>query len=98
MGAPVPTFTDYSTPCGEIPQSFFQMLVNSIVSYVDAQGHTHCYLNLIYQSAYCDSMGHECIDCNNNSLDPERILVNNLFALDECGRLGLKVLLNLGEQ
>lgn len=95
MGIITPTFTDYSTECGQIKQSFFQMLANSVVSSVDDQGHTHCYLNLLYDGEWCDDLG-TCFDCDRQGEDPETFLVNNLFALDECGHLGMKVVLNYG--
>lgn len=97
MGQVVPPFTDYSTPCGLEPQSFLQMLVNSMVSATDEQGHTHCYLNVIYSAGYCDD-NTACLTCDNNGVEPERFLVENLFALDECGRLGIKMLLNYGSR
>ncbi len=95
MGLRVPTFTDYPTPCGYPLQSFFQMLVNSMVSATDDEGHTHCYLNLLYDGSYCGDES-QCLTCTNGVDDPERFLVENLFALDECGRLGVKVMLNYG--
>jgi hypothetical protein len=95
MGLVYPTFTDYGT-CGEMPQSLLQMVANSIVSHVDDEGHTHCYLNVLYHTAYCTDMGTECLDCDINITDLERFIINSLFALDECGRLGVKVMLNAG--
>jgi len=91
MGALNPTFTDYSTSCGELPQSFIQMLANCIVGY---NGHYH--LNLIGTTDDCDDLT-DFWTCANNGIEPERALVENLFALDECGRLGLKVFVNQGE-
>jgi hypothetical protein len=95
MGLIATTFTDYSTPCGYPQQSFFQMLVNSMISAHDDQGNLHCYLNILYDMEYCDSEA-PCLTCTNSVDDPERFLVENLFALDECGRLGIKMMLNLG--
>jgi hypothetical protein len=97
MGLVEQTFTDYSTACGELPQSFFQMLANSVVSHVDEQGHTHCYLNVLYATDNCSDMD-SCFDCDHQGEDPETFLVNHLFALDECGRLGIKMLLNIGSR
>ena len=84
-------FTDYSTPCGELPQTFFQMLANSIVD-VDE----HCMLNLIPCIGYCDDLT-SCITCAEQGIEPDRLLVEKLFALDECGNLGLKVFVNYGK-
>ena len=92
MGIVIPTFTDYSTACGELPQTFLQMLANSLVTY---DGHVH--LNLIVSLDNCDDLT-DFWTCANQNLDPERALVENAFALDECGRLGLKVFYNQGAQ
>jgi hypothetical protein len=94
MGRPTgcTNFTDYSTPCGELPQSFFQMLANCIVEYDG-----HCMLNAIYCFDSCDDLT-PCITCDEQSIDPERLLVNKLFALDECGNLALKLFINIGEE
>lgn len=82
-------FTDSGT-CGQIPQTFFQMLANSIVE-VDG----HCMLNLIPCVGYCDDLV-SCITCAEQGREPEALLVEKLFALDECGNLGLKVYVNYG--
>lgn len=93
MGRPTgcTDFTDYSTPCGELPQSFFQMLANCIVEYDG-----HCFLNALYCFDYCDELT-PCITCNEQGIEPERLLVEKLFALDECGNLALKLFVNTGE-
>jgi hypothetical protein len=46
-------------------------------------------------SAYCDDYA-PYLTCDNVDIDPERILVENIFAIDECGMLGIKVLINHG--
>jgi len=97
MGLVAPTFTDYGT-CGEMPQGLLQMVANSIVSHVDEQGHTHCYLNILYNIDDCDDMGTDCLDCDTNITDLESLIVNSIFALDECGRVGIKVILNAGSR
>jgi hypothetical protein len=89
--------TDYSTACGDLPQSLIQMLANCIVGYpCDLAGNIQYRLNLIPIIDDCDDLT-DFWTCNNNNLDPERALVENIFALDECGRLGIKVFVNLGE-
>ena len=96
MGVVVPTFTDYAIPCGDLPESFLKMLANCIITY---NGHQH--LNLIYNTGYCSDMTDYWTCSNNGDMSPQFIettLVANLFALDECGRLGLKVIANLGEE
>lgn len=90
MGVVVPTFTDYSTPCGELPQSFLEMLANCLFT---VNGHVH--LNVITVSANCDDLT-TFWTCANNGIEPERALVENLFALDECGNMGIKMVTNLG--
>jgi len=94
MGRPTgcTDFTDYSTPCGELPQSFFQMLANCIVEYDG-----HCMLNAIYCFDTCDELT-PCITCDEQGIAPERLLVEKLFALDECGNLALKLFINIGEE
>ena len=83
--------TDYSTACGDLPLSFYQMLAACIREYDG-----HFYLNTVYITAACDSLT-SFWDCNNNAMDPERALVENCFAIDECGFLALKIFLNTGE-
>ena len=83
--------TDYSTECGQLPLSFYQMLAACIREY---GGHT--YINTVYVQAACDTLT-SFWDCDNNAMDPERALVENCFAIDECGNLALKVFLNTGE-
>jgi hypothetical protein len=90
MGAIVPTFTDYPSECGTGPSTFLELLANCIVTY-----NGHQYLNILYSSASCDDM-EDFETCGNPILDPDAALSGNLFALDECGRLGIKMLLNTG--
>ena len=84
--------TDYSTLCDQLPQSFIQMLANCIFKY---EG--HYVLNLLTCTDYCDDL-EDFWTCANNGIEPERALVENLFALDECGRLGIKIFINLGKE
>lgn len=90
MGQIAPTFTDYAPSCGELQQKFLELLAQSVVEYND-----HYYLNIIYTSANCDTLT-PFISCDNNNQTPDEVL-SNLFALDECGNLGVKMLLNTGE-
>ena len=89
MGQVSPTFTDYAPSCGDLPLKFIELLAQSVVEYDG-----HYYLNMIYTSANCDDMT-PLIDCDNNGQSPDEVL-SNLFALDECGNLGMKVVLNTG--
>lgn len=86
--------TDYSTECGAMPMSFMQMLAACIVGYT-CDEEVQYRLNMIPQFGYCDDLT-AFWTCDNNGLDPERALVENIFALDECGNLGLKVYVNYG--
>lgn len=91
--------TDYSTSCGSMPMTFMQMLAATLVKYTCDENTDQVRLNLIPQFAYCDTLT-SYWDCDNNgdvsTEGAERALVENAFALDECGNLGLKVLVNYG--
>ncbi len=84
------SFTDYHRACGVLPESFIQLLARCIVLYDG-----HYYLNLAYVSNSCDDLT-AFWTCSNNHIEPERALADNVFALDECGNLALKVFYNLG--
>lgn len=86
------TMTDYHTECTEAPESFYELLARCIVLYDG-----HYYLNLAYVTGYCDDL-HDFWTCANNHIDPERALVENVFATDDCGNLALKVFNNDGEK
>ena len=85
------TMTDYNTACEAMPQTFYQMLARCIVLYDG-----HYYINLASASGYCDDL-HAFWTCANNHIDPERALVENVFATDECDILALKIFNNQGE-
>jgi hypothetical protein len=84
------SFTDYHTECAELPQTFIQLLARCIILYDG-----HYYLNLDYVNDSCDDLV-AFWTCANNHIEPERALVENVFAVDECGNLALKVYYNLG--
>lgn len=90
-------YTDHSTDCGFDQQNLWEMLERCIVGYTDIAGVTHYRLNVIENSGYCDEYI-DLIDCDVNDIEAERLLVNNLFALDECDRLAIKITPNLGSQ
>lgn len=94
--------TDYSTACGDAPLSFIRMLAACIVGYpCDLAGNTSYRLNLLAAYDNCDDLTQYWTCDNNGSMSDEvaeRALVENIFALDECGNLGIKVFVNLGEQ
>lgn len=88
--------TDYNTACGALPQSYIQMLANIIVGYHDIAGLLHYRLNGTFTSAACTSL-EVAPDCNHSHIEMERILVESLFGLDDCGRLTMKVISNTSD-
>lgn len=86
------TMTDYHTSCGELPQSFIQLLARCIVLY---DGHYR--LNIASVTGYCDDL-HDFWTCALNHIEPERALVENIFATDSCGNLAIKWFNNSGEE
>jgi hypothetical protein len=84
------TMTDFNTSCFQGPQSFYQLLARCVV-YYDG----HYYLNTASVTGYCADL-HDFWTCANNYIDPERALVENLFATDSCGHLALKIFNNEG--
>lgn len=83
-------FTDYNTPCAAMPESFMELLARCIVLYDG-----HYYLNFMYVSSNCDDLV-DFWTCDNGHITPERALAENVFAVDECGNLALKVYYNGG--
>ena len=76
--------TDYHTECTAAPESFYELLARCIVLY-----NGHYYLNIVQTADVCNTL-HAFWTCNNNHIDPERALVENVFATDDCGNLALK--------
>jgi len=85
--APLSGFTDFTPACGTISQSLYQMLARCIV-YENRRWH----LNTIWGLADCEDL-HSFWTCENNHLDPEKALVDNIFAYDECGHLAVKIMI-----
>lgn len=85
------TMTDYHTECVELPETFYELLARTIVT-VDG----HNYINTASVTGYCDDL-HAFWTCANNHIDPERALVENVFATDSCGNLALKIFNNEGD-
>lgn len=81
-------FTDYVRACGTLSQSFYQMLARCIVLDDD-----HFKLNTVIGFADCEDL-HSFWTCDNNHIDPEQALIDNVFALDDCGNLAIKILFN----
>jgi hypothetical protein len=85
------TMTDYHTECNDMPQSFYQLLARCIVLYDG-----HYYINTASVTGNCDNL-HDFWTCAISHIDPERALVENVFATDSCGNLALKIFNNSGD-
>jgi hypothetical protein len=85
--------TDYSTSCGSAPLTFIQMLASLIRGYHDIAGLLHYRLNSLVYADACTELS-DFLTCNTSHIEPERQLVENTFALDECGYLAWKVFSN----
>ena len=92
MVADTSTMTDYHTECTQLPESFLQLLARCIVLY---DGHYR--LNVAVVTGYCDDLS-DFWTCSLNHIDPERALVENIFATDSCGNLAIKWFSNSGEE
>lgn len=86
------TFTDYHTECAALPETFYELLARCIVLYDG-----HYYLNLAWVTSNCDDLS-AFWTCAINHIEPERALVENVFATDECGNLALKIFYNSGQR
>ena len=94
--------TDFSTNCGDLRLSFIRMLAACIVGYpCDLAGNIQYRVNMLPVTDNCDDLT-PFWTCNNNGgmndEVAERALVENTFALDDCGNLAWKVFVNLGEE
>ena len=76
--------TDYSTSCSDLALSWYQMLASTIVGFADIAGVTHYRLNAIVVAADCGDLT-SFLTCALSHIPPERQLVENVFALDDCG-------------
>jgi hypothetical protein len=85
--------TDYTTGCGSDHLTFMQMLASCIVGYHDIQGVMHYRINGLEVAANCSTLENP-LTCATSHIDPERQLVENTFALDDCSRLAWKVFSN----
>jgi hypothetical protein len=86
------TMTDYHTECEVLPQSFYQLLARCVVLHAG-----HYRLNVAFVSDGCTLL-HAFWSCDNNHTLPERALVENIFAIDSCGNLALKLFANTGRE
>jgi len=83
-------WVDYSN-CGELPQTFLQMLARCIITYVGAT--TENRINAITAENDCAHIT-DLYSCSTYSLTDEiaeLILVSNIFATDDCGHLLIKL-------
>jgi len=80
-------WVDYEE-CGEVPQSLMQMLARCIVTYSDTKK-----INAVLETAACTEI-EALLDCDVNDIEAERMLVKNIFTLDDCGNLLIKLFTN----
>ena len=85
--------TDYTTGCGSVALRFLQMLAGTIYGYADIAGVTHYRINSLLYSDSCVELS-DFLECNTSHIEPERALVENTFALDDCGLLAWKIFYN----
>jgi hypothetical protein len=85
--------TDYNTECGAAPLGFWQLLASTIFGYHDIQGLLHYRLNTSQTSVNCGGLT-DPLTCKLSHIESERWLVENVFALDDCSLLSLKVISN----
>lgn len=91
--------SDYHTPCGNLSPSFIQMLASCLYRYTCGQNVGQVRINFLCAFDGCDHLS-AYWTCANQGVTPEqaeRALVEEAFALDECGNLGVKAFINLGE-
>jgi len=85
--------TNYNTECGSDPLSFIQMLASTIQGYHDLVGSLHYRINALEYSDGCEELS-AFLECDTSHIDPERQLVENIFALDDCSILAVKIFTN----
>jgi hypothetical protein len=85
--------TDYTTGCAGVPLSFIQMLASTIYGYHDIAGVLHYRINGLEVANECTTLS-DFLNCNLTHIEPERQLVENTFALDNCGLLAWKIFHN----
>lgn len=90
----LPNWTDYETSCGDLPLTWLQMMASTIVGADDLAGANHYRINTIINLSDCDTFT-GLPTCATNHIDAERQLVENTFALDDCGFLELKIMHNI---
>lgn len=78
---------DYSV-CGEMPQTFIQMLARCIVTYASENK-----INAVIDTGACTEVT-ALLDCSVNNIEAERLLVTNIFATDDCDNLLAKFFAN----
>lgn len=72
--------------CTTMPAAFLELLASTIM--VNAAGEIQGLNCIIMAPTACDCV--PLIDCDNNHLTPEEHL-RNIFALDNCGKLAIKL-------
>src|SRR5512133_430012 len=80
-------WTDYGV-CVEMPKTFLEMLARTIVNYNE-----HYMINAVVDSGSCDDIT-ALLDCITNQIESERLLVNHVFAVDDCDNTLIKLFSN----
>lgn len=87
--------TDRHTACGDMPRTLIQMLASCIHMWEDNKGDKHAMLEFAEVGMdTCDKLSNTRL-CNPE--DPERFAVENMFALDDCNNLAVKLFFNLSD-
>jgi hypothetical protein len=79
-----------TTGCGLLPATLLQLLAASLVT---SSGTV--YLNTIQVEGVCDGLT-SAWECTDQGMDLEAFICANMFALDECGNMAVKVYKNTG--
>lgn len=69
------------------------MLGSTIYGYQDIAGVTHYRINSLVYEDDCTELS-TLVDCDTNHFTPDRLLVENTFALDDCNYLAWKIFSN----
>jgi len=72
--------------CTTMPAGFLELLASTLM--VDAAGEVQGFNVIIMAPDACDCVPY--INCDNNHLSPDEV-IRNAFALDNCGKLAIKL-------
>lgn len=83
MGLLIPT-----NECEIMYRDFFQKLASTLMK--DAEGNILGFNVILATGSDCDC--EPVIDCENNHIDPVRMAAIHGFAIDDCGRLAIRLI------